>query len=184
MDFVSAQAVLVTAGVEIDTGLTSEEFTSIEARFRFQFPDDLREFLSIGLPISRGWIDWRHAEEKTIRERMGWPFEGMCFDISNNAFWLEEWGRRPSDLKDAIEIARQAYQQAPVLIPIHSHRYIPTLPREPGNPIFSVYQTDIIYYGSDLMDYLQNEFLYHFGRSTYTITGTPRQIPFWSALVG
>jgi hypothetical protein len=28
-----------------------------------------------------------------------------------------------------------------------------TTPHEPGNPVLSVYQTDIIYYGNDLLDW-------------------------------
>jgi hypothetical protein len=48
--------------------------------------------------------------------------------------------------------------EAPKLIPIYSHRFIPEEPSEAGNPIFSVYQMDIIYYGFDLDDYLRHEF--------------------------
>ena len=106
----------------------------------------------------------------------------MCFDIEHNTFWLEEWGQKPDDLKAAFEVARHVFLQAPTLIPICSHRYIPATPHEAGNPVFSVYQTDIIYYGTDLLDYLQNEFKYYFGRKEYTINGQPREIPFWSML--
>lgn len=127
---------------------------------------------------------WRHADEQTLRKRLEWPLEGMFFDIENNAFWLDQWGQKPEDLPAAFAIARRAYDQAPRLIPIASHRFIPATPHESGNPVFPVHQTDIIYYGVDLPDYLQNEFQYHFGRSTYTISGTPREILFWSALVG
>ncbi|MGD0734569.1 MAG: hypothetical protein ABR976_05450 [Terracidiphilus sp.] len=48
--------------------------------------------------------------------------------------------------------------EAPMLIPILGHRYMPALPTECGNPVFSVHQTDIIYYGFDLEDYLRHEF--------------------------
>jgi hypothetical protein len=33
---------------------------------------------------------------------------------------------------------------------------MPERPFEVGNPVLSVSQTDIIYYGSDLQDYLEN----------------------------
>jgi len=36
-------------------------------------------------------------------------------------------------------------------------------PRHRRNPVFSVHQTDIIYYGSDLEHYLHKEFYYYFG---------------------
>jgi hypothetical protein len=35
---------------------------------------------------------------------------------------------------------------------------IPDDPHLEGNPVFSVHQTDIIYYGYDLEDYLRHEF--------------------------
>jgi hypothetical protein len=184
MTFNDAQTVLATAGVRIDSGLTDDEFRRVERRFGFKFPPDLRAFLSVGLPVSRSWVDWRSASDAAIRERLNWPLEGICFDIENSAFWLDEWGERPATSEAAFDIARRAVAGAPVLIPICSHRYIPDEPSEAGNPIFSVHQTDIIYYGADLMDYLHNEFSYYFGRAGYAITKTPRRVPFWSQLAG
>ena len=181
--FAEAQAVLRTAGVRIDAGMTEQEFLRVERSFGFRFPPDLRAFLAVGLPVSDSWVDWRDGDEAAIRERLGWPLEGMCFDIEHNAFWLDEWGRRPATLPEAFDVARRAVEDAPVLIPICSHRYMPAEPREAGNPVFSVYQTDIIHYGADLVDYLRNEFSYYFGRGEYAITGTPRHVGFWSRVV-
>jgi hypothetical protein len=184
MNFNSAQAILSAAGIQIDAGLATAEFNRIEQKFGFQFPPDLRDFLSAGLPKSHHWIDWRDADEESIKDRLNWPFDGMCFDIEHNSFWPKEWGERPKDLKEAIEIARCAFHHAPILVPIYSHRYIPALPHERGNPVFSIYQTDIIYYGKNLMDYLQNEFKSIFGRADSVIAGNPKEIPFWSTLAG
>jgi hypothetical protein len=182
MDFASIQARLKTIGIQIDAGLSANEFRRIESQFEFTFPPDLREFLSIGLPTSKGWVDWRGSDEASIRSRLDWPFDGMCFDIEHNTFWMNDWARNPDDLKAAFEIARQAVRQAPTLIPIFAHRYIPAQPNEPGNPIFSVHQTDIIYYGNDLLDYFQNEFKDAFGRVGSSVISSPRRIPFWSDL--
>jgi hypothetical protein len=182
MDLASAQRILASAGIQIDAGLSDQEVVEIEAKFAFQFPPDLRNFLSIGLPVSHRWLDWRSADAEVIQERFDWPFDSMCFDIKHDAFWLEEWGAKPAEHEAAIEIARRGYEQAPRLIPICSHRYMPALPHEEGNPVFSVYQTDIIYYGSDLIDYLQNEYRFYFGRPAHLISGTPKRISFWSML--
>jgi hypothetical protein len=182
--FEEAQHVLVDGGcAEIERGMTEEEFSRVERQFGFRFPPDLRTFLAAGLPVSRGWVDWRRIDEAAIRGRLDWPLEGICFDIEHNRFWLQEWGERPSKLEAAFDVARRAVRAAPVLIPICGHRYIPVEPCEEGNPIFSIYQTDIIYYGADLMDYLHNEFGYYFGRAAYAITKTPRRVPFWARLV-
>jgi hypothetical protein len=105
----------------------------------------------------------------------------MCFDISNNAFWLDSWGPKPPALSDAYAVARAAVAQAPRLIPICGHRYLPDRPREAGNPVFSVYQTDIIYYGKDLFDYFCNEYRSFFGRrEDFVVEGDLRHIEFWS----
>jgi hypothetical protein len=51
-----------------------------------------------------------------------------------------------------------ATQGCSQLIPIYRHRMMPDEPLSPGNPVFSVHQTDIIHYGFDLADYLRCEF--------------------------
>ena len=94
-------------------------------------------------------------------------------------FWPAEWGERPASLDEAFAIAKTAVEQAPTLIPILGHRYLPDRPNEAGNPVFSVYQTVIIYYGSNLADYLENEF----GRSEYALNGEIRHIEFWTWIV-
>jgi hypothetical protein len=45
------------------------------------------------------------------------------------------------------------------LIPIYIHRMLPSEPHLAGNPVFSVYKTDVIYYEAGLRDYLIYEFL-------------------------
>jgi hypothetical protein len=85
-------------------------------------------------------------------------------------------------LSSAIEVARRGIAKAPTLIPIFSHRYIPAEPHAVGNPVFSVYQTDIIYYGVDLTNYFTNEFsIPH--RHDLPDYKSVRKIRFWSALV-
>lgn len=82
----------------------------------------------------------------------------MLFDIEHNTFWDPEWGSKPNSKEEAKAIAKKAIEQAPNLIPVFSHRYLPSEPYERGNPVLSVYQTDIVVYGVDLPTYLANEF--------------------------
>ena len=165
--------------------LTTGEIRRIEEEYHFRFPPDLKEFLMFALPISKGFMNWRDATEREVVDSLTWPFGGMCFDIQNNCFWPAEWGDRPSSLEEAFEIARKAVNAAPTLIPIAGHRYIPDRPHEHGNPVFSVYQTDIIYYGSDLFNYLENEFSYYFRGPGENFRYDPeiKAIDFWSKLV-
>jgi hypothetical protein len=174
---------LEEAGIRFAPGLTETEAKRAEDHYAFRFPSDLREFLMSGLPISKGWPNWREVTNPDIARIMNWPFEGMCFDISNNVFWLDEWGEKPSTDEEAFAAAKTQLDLAPTLIPVYGHRYMPAAPDLAGNPVFSVYQTDIIYYGADLGNYLENEFYYYFKTPQYFIKEPVRRIDFWSHLV-
>jgi hypothetical protein len=77
------------------------------------------------------------------------------FDVEHGDFWLAEWGPRPALLEDAEKIVERLVDQAPRLVPIYGHRMMPDRPQMAGNPVLSVHQTDIIYYGFDLDDYFR-----------------------------
>jgi hypothetical protein len=144
--------------VEFDIGLTNAEVTTVENRFGFRFPPDLRELLQTALPRGPQFPDWRSGDEAVLRGWLDSPRRGILFDIEYNGFWLKEWGPRPGSLDEALQAASELVEAAPRLIPIFMHRMIPDEPGLPGNPVFSVHQTDIIHYGFDLTDYLRHEF--------------------------
>ena len=110
-----------------------------------------------------------------LRQWFDSPIEEILLDVEHNEFWLAEWGKRPEDLPDALRIASKKIREAPKLIPILGSRYMPELPHEAGNPVFSVHQADIIYYGFDLEDYLRHEF--NLPREEWP--AQVRQIRFW-----
>ena len=167
-------------GVLFASGLTDSEIAAIQQQFGFQFPPDLREFLQYSLPISNSFLNWRSDKPEDILKRINWPTEGICFDITNNIFWLKQWGSRPEKLDEALDIARRQVRKAPKLIPIFSHRYIPETPCIAGNPVFSVHQSDIIHYGYDLPSYLANEFKI---TNPTNPPDAPRPIEFWDLIV-
>ena len=150
------KAKLEKAGVRFGPGLTPSELNRIEMRFSFRFPPDLSEFLGYALPHSKDWPDWRYPNR--LQQRLLSPLNGILFDIEHNAFWMKDFGERPDDLQTALDIATTHIGKMPKLIPIYAHRFMPDDPHKAGNPVFSIHQTDIIYYGRDLEDYLENEF--------------------------
>ncbi len=182
MGFERYKATLQRAGVVFEPGLTTKEVYQIEARYGFRFPPDYCAFLMYALPISNGFVDWRHTDEASILSKLSRPYEEICFDIEYSHLWLRAWGPRPAQLSDAFAVAKQALDQAPTLIPVSQHRYIPDRPEEVGNPIFSVWQTDVIYYGCDLPEYLENEFARKLAGRKRHITGPIKHISFWSDL--
>jgi hypothetical protein len=162
--------------VKFDAGLTDEEVAQCERKFAFRFPPDLREFLQTALPSGPRFPNWRACNEPELRERLDRPRDGLLFDVEHNGLWLEEWGERPVSLAVALDVASGHISRAPKLIPVFSHRMMPEEPHMSGNPVLSVYQSDIIYYGFDLADYLRHEFALSQRKKR---PESMRPIPFW-----
>lgn len=175
-------SLLQSRGFDLAPGLTDDEFHRVETLHGLRFPPDLRSFLSCALPIGKRFPNWRDPESESILDQLGWPFKGMAFDIEHNVFWWPAWGERPAAHQDAISVARTAFESVPKMIPVYGHRYLPAEPETAGNPVFSIYQTDIIYYGLGLRRYFACEF----GALSHedAIRGEPRFIRFWTDLVG
>lgn len=156
----------------IEPGLTDEEFARIEGEFGFEFADDHRAFLAVGLPVSvafvdppgvistwrEPWPDWRGGDREALRDRLDRPVHGVLFDVEHNGFWHESWGPRPDNPGDALARARAALADVPVLVPVFGHRFLPSGHGSFGHPVLSVWQTDIVYYGLDLADWVHREF--------------------------
>lgn len=159
-------------------GLSADEIIAIEKRFDFRFPPDLRRALEDRLPLGDSFPNWRKPE--TVVKQVEWPWEGIRFDIEYNNFWLPAWGSKPTRLDDALSVARRHFDQAPRLVPVDGHRYIPSQPHESGNPIFSVHQTDIIHYGSNIQDWVGREF--ERGGEVRDLSAC-RHIPFWTDII-
>jgi hypothetical protein len=162
------------------SGYTQAELDEAQEKFGLRFPADLIDLLRERRPI-QGY-DWR-ADDEAILAALRWPLEGMLFDVEHSDFWLPSWGERPAAVGERTEVVAKAVAQAPKLIPILAHRYIPEEPNERGNPVLSVYQTDIIYYGNDLGDYFRREFDFALNPSQAGPLNPTRRIPFWSDII-
>lgn len=177
LDATELWSALRSSSARLDDGLSESELRAIEDRFGFSFAPDHRLMLSLALPLeeSGSWPDWRRDADEELRRRLNWPVEGLLFDVEHDALWMPAWGARPPGLADALAVATVALGSAPVLAPLYGHRYVPTEPREDGNPVLSCYQADIIYYGRDLADWFEREF--HGVRAPIALPAGP--VPFW-----
>lgn len=172
---------LKTKGVEFSLPLTPAEIQQAQKRYGLSFAPDWVDLLRVAMPISSGFYDWRNEDPSYIRNiqaRQEWLLDGILFDVQTNDFWLPQWGEQPAQQKQALQIVRTHFAQAPKLFPIYGHRFMSSLPTEHGTPVFSVMQTDIIYYGVDLWSYLEIEFgLRDFDQQNWKAI---KHIPFWS----
>jgi hypothetical protein len=183
----AARMLARTGRQKIGPGLTDTEIARIEREFQFEFAEDHRALLVAGLPLSEptasgrsgAWPDWRDGDPGDLRDRLDWPVAGVLFDVAHNAFWASSWGPRPASTDEAERTARAHLRQVPTMIPVYSHRYLPSGRGNHGHPVLSMYQTDIIVYGTDLADYIAHEF----SRSEWSINADwtpPAMVAFWS----
>lgn len=151
-------------------GYTQSQLEEAQERYDVRFPPDLIELLLEKRPVEG--YRWE-TEDRLIRKMLAWPLDILLGEVDNGSWW-PGWGDRPAEKKARYEIVRDALRQAPRLIPLIAHRFIPETPSEPGNPIFSMYGFDTIYYGANLIEYFANEF----GGTCHI--GETRHIEFWS----
>lgn len=171
-----------------EPGLTDAEVAAVESRYDFVFPPDLRSLLQAFVPVGRNFYDWRRGirvgidNEVTSRIEywLEMPFDRMAEWLVDER-WPEDWGPMPATTADALALARKRVAGAPRLIPIFSHRYMPDSPCEAGNPVYSTVQTDTIYYGYDLTDYLSKEF--GVPRPAWAAVAPRRPIEFWDDML-
>lgn len=178
-----AAQMLSDAGVELSTGLTEDEFESVHDRFGFRFNPDHHSLLAAGLPVGDLWPNWRNGDEAVLHTWLDAIARGFIFDALNQTppFWPSSWGAIPSSPDDVAATVRSQLRTWPLLVPIHGHRFTPAAPFPTGSPVFSIHQTDAIYYGADLIEYLTNEL--PLGSGIKSLSPRAVHVPFWSHFV-
>ncbi len=142
-------------------GLSPSEIASIEAQLGFRLPVDFAYLFQNLRDPGHVFFPWSNFSKQEYDNSIRWILEGIEFDIDRNTFWMDRWGKRPPTLPAALDIARKDFETWPKLLPISGHQFLAAEPCRPGNPVFSIVQTDIIYYGADLAHYLVHEFIGH-----------------------
>lgn len=160
-------------------GLSSDEIASIEAQLGFRVPEDFAYLFQNLQDPGRVFFPWSEFDKRRYDESIAWVLHGIEFDIEKDNLWLERWGKKPDTLPAALDVARKDFQTWPKLLPIYAHRFLAAEPCRSGNPVFSIMQTDIIYYGSDLPHFLLNEFVDR-DYALHTQAQNIRRIEIWS----
>lgn len=166
-------------GVRLEPGLSDSELAKLERAYGVVFGPEHRKLLQTALPTgSSAWPDWRHGPAKDLQGRISWPTDSVIFDVHHDGFWPTSWGTRPQDPSARERQARNQLALVPRLLPLYGHRYLAVDPAFRPSPVFSVYQTDVIYYGDDLVDWVAREF----GVAVRRTAAQRKHVPFWSNL--
>ena len=167
-------------GVRFAAGLAEAELEELQEAHAVVFPPDLAAFLKRAVPVGDRFPDWRGSSQD-LQSRFDEPLQGILCDVELNNFWAPSWGSKPTEPRQALAKTKTVVNAAPKLIPVYSHRYIPSDPSLSGNPVLSVVQTDIIRYGDDLVSYFHAEF--GGPLPVPSSAPSPRRIRFWSELI-
>jgi hypothetical protein len=156
--------------VRVEPGLTDRELARVEGRFGFEFADDHRAFLASVLPVrtaehddhldkaSWGWPNWRDLDSEELRRQVDWPVTSALAEI-RDGHWPDRWGKRPAETEAVESKAQRLLALVPRMVPVYAHRYLPAGAGTSGHPVLSIHRrTDIIVYGLDLPDYIDQEF--------------------------
>lgn len=167
----------------VSSGLSDDELRRAQEEAGALFPPDLCELLAEALPTGHGFPDWRGNPQEAMSDWRAQLIDGIHFDVMQNGFWPRAWGDRPAEPSESKKVVERQLADAPALIPIYGHRGIPNEPLLPGNPVFSVVQTDVVIYGVNLQNYFVNEFHQSQPSGTQLTFENIRKIRFWTSML-
>jgi hypothetical protein len=179
-------------------GLSDAEIAKVEKQFGLAFPPDYRLFLRtlhttdpervqyvdgrIQTILGRPFHDWQ-GDRGAIEEAMAWPLDGLLWSVEADVSWTSRWGDRSGSREARAARVRHLAQSSPPLIPLMGHRYLVGHPLESGNPVLSIYGTDVVVCSPTFTTWLVDELasmvdpaLRHL---TTVETKPPPPIPFW-----
>jgi hypothetical protein len=165
-------------------GLPAADIRRIEGELGFRLPDDFAFLLQNIRDPGQILFPYATFNRRDYDAAIAWVRKGIEFDIEENGFWNERWGRQPEWQMRALEVFRDHFATWPKLLPLHAHRFLVAEPCQANNPVFSIMGTDIICYGANLAHYLMLEFVDRspdsYGR--HTSDWEIRSIDVWSEL--
>lgn len=175
-------SLLKSHGIWVEAGLTDDEVGKIERIYSIQFPKSMKAFLMEGVPILDGFYNWRNFKADNIEYIKSVIKHPVTYleDYPEEVEWYKGWGTEPECVSDRVQLVRKRLKNAPTLLPIYGHRYMPESSDE-NPPVISVMGVDIIFYGENLAEYFKVEF----GEKKHSEINCQQMkpIPFWSDII-
>jgi hypothetical protein len=131
---------------------------------------------------SRQFPDWT-GDASPIDESIAWPLEGLVWSIEHDESWCPGWGARPRGRRQREALVRELAVVGPQLVPVYGHRYLVGPRERVGNPVLSIWGSDVIVYGSSLRSYLPLELGLERPPTGSVDSGGLGRIPFWQDVI-
>lgn len=183
-------------------GMTDAEVAQAEAQYGVRFPPDYRLFLqtlhttdpervqyvdrTIHAHIGRPFHDWQGGRTP-IDDAMAWPLDGLLWSIEADDDWSRSWGDRPATAEARAAKVRELAAPSPPLVPLMGHRYLVGEPLVAGNPVLSVYGSDVIVYAPTFGAWLVAELAQMVDPSMRElapdVAAVVPAIPFWQDII-
>ncbi len=168
MDFIDNYAIverLKNVGVQFVEGLSENEIENIETIFGFRFPKEIADFFAFAYPQGQGFFNYKDTSPENVKHFLKFQEkikEMFVFDVENNTeslrAMLKDYLGVFSSTEEFKAAVLEALEKSPKLIPFYFHRCF--FDGMDGLPIVSFWQAvDTIFYGSDLENYFENEFI-------------------------
>lgn len=173
---------MIDKDIQVEKGLSAEEIKEIEETYGIVFPKSLRLLLMCALPVSLGFVNLRDKTTENverIKNRIKDPIEWIK-EHAEDVYCFDQYGNDAKSPAEIREYVLSIIDDAPKIIPIYSHRFIP-MGVSDDPPIISVHGCDVIYYGANLADYLQIEFGNK--KQSEIDFANIQKIPFWSDIM-
>lgn len=181
-------------------GMTETEIALAEKTFGLSFPPDYRLFLatlhtpdpemagagfagsSAVQTTGRQFPDWT-GDPRQVRKLFDWPADGLVWSAEADHWWPSIWGPRPRFGRGRAKRIRDLVSAGPQLIPVFGHRFLVGPGDRVGNPVLSIYGSDVIVYAPNLWAYLPLELgLFDLIPEPPTETRAPA-IDFWQDVI-
>ena len=154
-------------GTKWKPGLSDEEILSFEKEMGFAFPDILKDYYSVmnGTIQKQINVYGQSGEPSAISSQL-YSYPENIADIKDKINWIMTDNGVTEELIEKDNISR--------IFPIHGHRFL--LIDHPGNPILSMYGTDIIEWAESIIDLFKIDLLGQANKKDFKIF---KDVIFW-----
>jgi hypothetical protein len=138
-------------------GLDATQINELETQFGFEFPNKYKLMLAIinGLDKKQISINPENLSDIEFDDR----FYQYPRDFNKCQLIINEIEKYIKHVQNALLIESFDINEIEGFIPIYAHRAIVVFKNKNICPVISIYGDDVIIYGKNLTEYLENEFL-------------------------